>query len=84
MDSLVLGLRPTRAARFLTSKEPKPTSCTLSPSFRAAVMASKVADTTASASFLETSAEAATELMSSALFMGVILLYSVLGSHSYS
>ena len=33
--SLVRGLRPVRAARSLTSKEPKPISCTFSPDFKA-------------------------------------------------
>jgi len=45
----VAGLRPMRSARVLTSKEPKPTSWTFSPSLRDAAMASKAAVTTASA-----------------------------------
>ena len=76
MGSFVLGFRPTRAARGFTSKEPKPTSWTFSPSFKASVMASSVAVITVSASFLETSAASETTLMSSALFMNGILLQS--------
>ena len=51
MGSLVLGFRPTRAARFFTSNEPKPTSWTFSPSFKASVIGCRVAVMTGSASF---------------------------------
>jgi len=44
------GLRPARAARFLTSKVPKPTRATLSPFFRVAVMMSISAPMVLSAS----------------------------------
>ena len=46
LDALILmgapvdGLRPLRAARFLTSNVPKPTKATLSPFFKVAVMMS--------------------------------------------
>jgi hypothetical protein len=48
--SPVLGLRPARAARFLTSNVPKPTNATLSPFFRVAVMMSISAPMALSAS----------------------------------
>src|SRR5450759_3236107 len=48
--SPVPGFRPFRAARFLTSKVPKPTKATLSPIFRAAVMMSISAPMALSAS----------------------------------
>ena len=69
MVSLVWGLRPTRSARAFTSKAPKPTSWTFSPSTRAPVMASIMAVTAASASFLDSSAFSATALISSVLFI---------------
>src|SRR5674476_826451 len=46
----VAGLRPLRAARFLTSKVPKPTRATLSPFFKVAVMMSISAPLVLSAS----------------------------------
>ena len=49
--SLVRGLRPVRASRFFTSKEPKPTNCTLSPAFIASASVSVRAPSAASQSF---------------------------------
>ena len=58
LDALILraspvaGLRPFLAARFLTSKVPKPTNATLSPFFRVVVMMSISAPMVLSASAL--------------------------------
>ena len=65
----VCGLRPVRAALSLTANVPKPTRATLSPSARAAVIASNVAATAASASFFDNSAFAATAATNSVLFI---------------
>lgn len=62
MVSLVRGFRPVRAARVFTSKVPKPTRATLSPSASASVMEARTAFTAASASFLESSVFAARQL----------------------
>src|SRR5690606_6099854 len=66
----VCGLRPSRAARSLTAKVPKPTRETLSPSRRAAVMVSVRASSARAAVDFGRSAEAAMASISSALFMG--------------
>ena len=54
--SPVRGLRAVRAARFTTSKLPKPTICTFSPAVRDSVTVSVKAARTFSASFLERAA----------------------------
>ena len=56
ISSLVLGLRPVRPSRVLTSKLPKPTRETFSPAMSSAVMASIVAVMTLSVSFLDSPA----------------------------
>lgn len=67
--SFVLGLRPVRAARFFISKEPKPTSCTLSSAFNASVTASVRAPSAASQSFLDRPDLSAMADTNSILFM---------------
>jgi len=62
--SPVLGLRPSRAL-LPTSKEPKPTSVTLSPEETASMIVSKAAVRTASACFFVTLALSATASTSS-------------------
>lgn len=49
--SPVFGFRAVRAGRFLTAKEPKPRSSTLSPCANASVIVSRTASTTLTASF---------------------------------
>ena len=66
---LVRGLRPVRAARFLVSKEPKPTSWIFSSAFRVSVMVFRTALTAASESFLDRPVFSATAAISSVLFM---------------
>ena len=65
----VCGLRPLRAAREETEKDPNPTRATRSPFLRATVVAPMKASSAFFASTLESSAFAAIASMSSALFM---------------
>ena len=51
ISSLVCGFLPFLAALFLTSKDPNPTNCTLSPFTNASVIASVIAFKDASESF---------------------------------
>jgi len=51
ISSLVCGFLPFLAALFLTSKEPNPTNCTLSPLTKLSVITSTNAFTAASALF---------------------------------
>ena len=65
----VCGLRPLRAAREETEKDPKPTSATRSPFFKAPVVAVINASSAFFASTFESSAFDAIASISSALFM---------------
>jgi len=67
----VAGLRPLRAARLRTSNVPKPTSATLSPFLRVAVMMSINAVILRSASALVLSVLAASASINSLRFMRV-------------
>ena len=67
--SPVRGLRPSRAARLRTANVPKPTTVTVSPFFRALVIAAMTASTARPASAFVSSAPSATASINSALFM---------------
>ena len=75
----VAGLRPIWAARTLASKVPKPTSCTLSPAFKAFSVAATKAVNAASQSFLERLLISAMAAINSVLFIvcTLLLLYYV-------
>ncbi len=66
--SPVLGLRPTRAARFPELNVPKPINCTLSPLVTAFLIVSKAAFNACSALALDNSDSPAIAATSSALF----------------
>ena len=76
--SPVRGLRPLRARRARTENVPNPASLTVSPFFRAFVIASSNPSIAQPAAFLDISAEAATASINSALFMAATLLTSCL------
>ena len=69
ISSLVCGFLPFLAALFLTSKEPNPTNCTLSPSANASVTTSMKALTVASALFFVSPVLAAIAAIKSDLFI---------------
>ncbi len=68
ISSPVCGLRPIRAERLRTVKEPKPIKVTLSPFLSALVIAWVMPSTARPASALERSAATATASINSALF----------------
>ncbi|EDL65839.1 hypothetical protein BSG1_16325 [Bacillus sp. SG-1] len=69
ISSPVCGLRPFLAERSLTSKFPKPINWTFSPLARVSSMFCNTAFTAFSASFLLNSADSATALIKSVLFI---------------
>src|SRR5690606_33823641 len=79
MVSPVRGLRPVRAPRLRTEKVPKPTRVTVSPFFRALVMAATIASTARPASALDSSAPSATASMNSALFICMLAPFGIWG-----
>lgn len=64
----VCGLRPVRAARSFTLKEPKPTSATELPDFKDEAMASVIASIARAAAAFGKSAVSATASINSDLF----------------
>jgi hypothetical protein len=75
----VCGLRPLRASRCVTEKEPKPTRATRSPLFRAFEVVSMKEFNALAALAFEMPAPDAIASMSSALFMSIRFCESLTG-----